>query len=96
MAIQLYKAGDSHEVRGIKCEVANFKPAELEARLAEGWAKSPEDIGNGDKQEEIKEAEEELFEEEIDPAEVRERAKVAGIEGWEKKRIKTLINELGE
>ena len=86
MAIQLYRAGDTHEVRGILCEVGNFEPHELDALLAQGWAKDPKDIG-GEKIDEVPDVPDSLHP-------VRLQAKEAGIEGWENKRIKTLEAEL--
>ena len=85
MAIQLYRAGDTHEVRGILCEVGNFEPHELDALLAQGWAKDPKDIGG-------EESVSEDVPDTLNP--VRLQAKEAGIEGWENKRIKTLEAEL--
>jgi len=91
MAIQLYKAGDTHEVRGIKCEVRNFTNQEYGYWLENGWYLDPKDIPL----ESVEEAKEEVEEEkELHP--VRLAAKDAGIDGYEKKRIKTLEGELDE
>lgn len=87
MAIQLYRAGDTHEVRGIACEVANFESHELDRLLAEGWAKDPREIGGVPEDPDT-----EAVPDTINP--VRIQAKEAGIEGWENKRIKTLEAEL--
>ena len=87
MAIQLYRAGDTHEVRGILCEVGNFEPHELDVLLAQGWAKDPKDIGGVPE-----EPKAEIEPDTLNP--VRLQAKEAGIEGWENKRIKTLEAEL--
>lgn len=84
--IQLYRKGDTHTVRGIKCELCNFSNGELEYQLNEGWLKSPEDIDNNE------EASEEGETQELHP--VRIQARDAEIEGWETKRIKTLQADL--
>ncbi len=92
MAIQLYKAGDTHTVRGIECEVCNFDLAELDLRLSEGWVKDTSELevtGASSEGNQDAEAPEEIN---INP--VRLKAKEAGIEGWQNKRIKTLEAEL--
>ena len=76
MAIQLYKAGDTHEVRGVKCEVGNFDIGELDTQLKNGWVANEQDLI------------EESTAEEVNP--VRQAAKEKGIEGWETKRLNTL------
>lgn len=90
MAIQLYKAGSTHTVGGIECELQNFNISELDAKLAEGWFKSPSDI-NAPVEKSIETLDIETMES-IHP--VRAAAKDAGIDGWEKKRIGTLEAEL--
>ncbi len=91
MSIQLYKAGKTHTVRGIECELCNFSAAELQYQLDHGWFKSPDDISNEDAKEEGEEAEEGTR---LNP--VRMKAKLAGIDGWDIKRIKTLEGLLDE
>ncbi len=107
MAIQLYRAGNTHTVRGIECELKNFTPNSLDAMLDEGWLKSPEEIGNdkqieeSDQDERQEESSEDAPQQEdqeeikvLNP--VRQAAKDAGIEGYEIKRIKTLEGLLDE
>lgn len=86
--VSMYKEGDSCEVRGIKCDVKRMKFQEMEHYASEGWVKDPADIGQ----------EQEVSEEEATEGahEVRLMAKAKGIEGWDKKRIKTLKAELDE
>lgn len=89
MKIALYRAGDTHTVRGIKCEVCRCEFLVMEDRLKEGWVKDPKELCA------VAEAEdkpEETEPKQIDP--IRQAAKDAGIDGWEKKRIKTLEAEL--
>ncbi len=92
MAIQLYRAGNTHTVRGIECELCNFDACEMDYQLNAGWCKSPEDIGHEQPEEESEEESEE--ETALNP--VRIAAKAAGIEGWDIKRIKTLEGLLDE
>lgn len=87
MAAQLYNEGDTHEIRGIKCTLQNFPINQLDARLKEGWVKTPEDIGRAEKESKVKKVKK-VEEKEENP--VRLKAKEAGIEGWDTKRIKTL------
>ena len=104
MAIQLYRAGNSHTVKGIECEVCNFSIGELQIKLDEGWFKSPQEISNGNEESNEKESEAVPEEKDIEPQEekdgvlnpVRVQAKAAGIEGWDNKRIKTLEGLLNE
>lgn len=84
MAIQLYKAGDDHVINGIGCEITNCEIGSLQPMLSIGWHTSP---GDWLEKEEEKEPE---------PGSTRGKAKAAGIEGWETKRIKTLEAELDE
>lgn len=44
MAVMLYKKGDSHEIRGVKCEMQKFSVSSLESALASGWVTDPNDI----------------------------------------------------
>ncbi len=91
MAIQLYKAGTDHIINGIECELVNCEIRSLQGMLDTGWYTAP-----GDWLEEPKEPEEIKATEEPDLNSIRGRAKLAGIEGWDKKRIKTLEAELDE
>ncbi len=43
MAVILYKRGDTHEVRGIKCEAKRFSVNSLKSALSQGWVTRPED-----------------------------------------------------
>lgn len=100
MAIQLYRKGSSHTVRGIECEVCNFAPASLDGMLADGWVTSPEELSDDNAQIEEssgndEESTEEKSEDEKEDAEkalnpIRIKAQLAGIDGWDTKRIKTL------
>jgi len=92
MAIQLYKAGTTHTVRGIECEAKNFAPREMDLMLSQGWVKDPSELGESAPEVEVKTSQE--TDTNINP--VRLKAKEAGIDGWENKRIKTLEAELGD
>ena len=101
MAFQVYKEGSTHTIRGIECDLMNVNTvSSAQAMLKNGWYSSPEEIGDGaqDTEEKAMQADDEATEEaseaekELNP--IREKAKAAGIEGWDKKRIKTLEAEL--
>ncbi len=87
MAVQVYRAGTTHNIRGIECEIGNFSITSYMSMLNDGWYASPDEIGN-DAQDEDED------EEKINP--VRILAKEKGIEGWDIKRIKTLEALLDE
>ena len=81
--ISLYRKGDAHIVRGVKCERKVFHVDELEMRLDEGWVKSPTDPLGEAHTTKLKENQM-----------IREAAKRSGIESWETARIATLKAEL--
>lgn len=80
--IVLYRDGDTHEINGVKCEMGRFKNSALKAMLSAGWRVTPEA--------------EESNVVDISPDIIRAKARDAGIEGWETKRIKTLQKALGD
>ena len=90
MACVLYRNGESIRV--------NYKS--VQNHIAQGWSTSRDPAKVEAKE---PEPEKELSFEDVDTnnsgklssEEVRAAAKEAGIEGWEKKRIKTLKGELG-
>jgi len=100
MAIQLYKSGNSHTIRGIKCDVENFSITSYQSMLDQGWYATPEEIGNDaqdnekEDEENAEEKAEDATQEKINP--IRLQAKDAGIDGWDIKRIKTLEALLDE
>jgi hypothetical protein len=94
MAIKLFRKGNTHRVNGIECEVRLFPVKYGQSFVGvDGWCVSVEDL----EKKEVVEIEEEIESGSIDqPSKVvRELAKEAGIDGWEKKRISTLKEELG-
>jgi catabolite regulation protein CreA len=42
--IQLYRKGDTHEIRGVTCEVCNFDISMMNEMLKEGWVKDPAEL----------------------------------------------------
>ena len=46
MAVSLYKKGDTHEVRGIKCEIFNCHHSKMDHYISEGYVKSPEELSD--------------------------------------------------
>jgi len=85
--ISLYKTGDTHEVKGVKCVVGRFHNKELEAKLSDGWKKSPEET--------VKKVSAAVKEVMLTNDQVRDRAKSAGLEDWETGRIQNLAKKLG-
>jgi len=90
MTIALFKKGNSVNVKGIDCDVCRCSFGEMEDKLKEGWVKDPKELESVDETEATEKKEE--VPKQIDP--IRQKAKDAGIEGWDKKRIKTLEAEL--
>lgn len=43
MSVVLYRKGNTHTIRGIKCEVGLFNHYEIEVQLKNGWYKSPKE-----------------------------------------------------
>ena len=80
--ISLYKEGNSHIVRGVICELRQFKPDEIDYALSLGYVTSPDSIG-------IEEAKE------LTTKELRLKAKEAGITNYSKKKAVDLKEELG-
>jgi hypothetical protein len=104
MAYLLYRNGNKHIIWGKSCEYAQFADEDVDQALKDGWVMHPNQLAE---EKEVQQVEPTLIEdatfEEIDTNdsgklssdEVRQAAKEAGIDGWEKKRINTLKKELG-
>ncbi len=103
---RLYKLGGSIKFEGIMLDAIAIEDKDEEKYKAEGWdcAWAILEKSKNSKDSEAVEAEfTEITEEDIDTNksgklsvnEVRTAARDSGIEGWEKKRIKTLKKELG-
>ena len=90
MTIALYKSGDTHTVRGIKCEIIRCEFLQMEDRLKEGYVKDPSELESTEEVTEVIEPVEEIKEVEKTYDPIRLKSKDAGIDGWETKRIKTL------
>jgi len=96
MALQLYRQGNSHTVRGVVCELKNFHPSELSDALGNGWCRSEKDI---ETPHDVSVNEPELVSEpvpEMDEAAFRAMAKSIGIKNWHNKKIENLIIEIRE
>ena len=76
--IALYRKGNSHNVRGIVCEVGRFHSSKLKQRLLEGWVIDPKLINAI----EVKSV--------SANQKIRLEAKLLGVEAWETARISTL------
>ena len=93
MAIKLYRKGTTHNINGIDCEIRLFDVRYGNSFAGvDGWCLKPEDIGGESVVEEVENTEPLL--DDLDPSDIREQAKAAGIEGWENKRINTLKEAL--
>lgn len=94
MAIQLYKPGNTHKVKGVECEVKNFDIAELDYQLKEGWYRYPGEWDQGEAPAEEQSGYEDEAPQEYSKTDpnhpVRVSAREAGIDGWDTKRLATL------
>ena len=95
MSIALYKPGNAHIVRGVRCEYKICEGHSLKQHLKDGWFLSPEDcyLEPEEVVEEPVPYEPESTETEKKTA-VREAAKEAGISNWYNKSIERLVEEL--
>lgn len=85
MACVIYREGKGTIEHGIVCESTTCEIEHLEGLLNHGWSVNPPGY-MPEPAEEVEKPEEE--EKELNP--VRIKAKEAGIEGWDTKRIATL------
>lgn len=46
MSVMLYKTPGPHKLHGIMCEYTVVEEGDVDARLKEGWAKSPAEADN--------------------------------------------------
>ena len=88
--ISLYKEGNTHIIRGVSCELKQFNVNDLEHALSLGYKTSPRDLYKPTKEEADTNGTGKLS-----TAEIRAAAKLAGIDNYAKKRISTLLSELG-
>ena len=44
MAVMLYKKGDKHEIRGVKCEMKRFPIAHMQTALKAGFVTDPKEL----------------------------------------------------
>ena len=95
MSIQLYKAGSTHNIRGIECEMGTFKVSQLHAMLDAGWVNCPKKLTDSGTVAPTKAEADTNNSGKLRSSEVREAAKQAGIEGFDTKRIATLKTALG-
>ena len=79
MASLLYRAGTGHFENGVECEMISVEYDQYEAMLSAGWSTSPPGATAAEESKELSEADK-----------VREAARLAGIDGWDTKRINTL------
>ena len=102
MSIMLYRKGESHNVRGIKCEAKAFDEYSYLHELNNGWCYSPKKVN--EKPDQTDKAEEYYLlyldagsKEERDRLEIkiRETAKAFGINNWHNSKITTLLTKLG-
>lgn len=84
MGCVVYKQGDTHNVKGVKCELKVVTIGQFKEYLSDGWFASPEEA-YADKNDSGK----------LSNEEIRMAAKEKGLDNWEKGRIKTLKEALG-
>lgn len=89
--ICLYKKGNTHIVRGVNCTLERFKPDDLDYALSLGYVVDPTQIGKAP----TKEQADTNKSGKLSNKEVREAAKLAGIDNYSKARISNLKKELG-
>lgn len=104
MGVMLYREGDKHEIRGIKCEFVVVALRSMPGHLAQGWKKRVEDLYQAEEPQPAQETAPATPEPDP-PAKpkakagshqaIRNEARDAGIVGWDTKRIGTLKSELG-
>ena len=66
MAISLYKEGDTHVVRGVKCEILTCHHSKLDEYLSQGYVTAPEDLAKA--KTEVKDIEEAVIVDDIEEA----------------------------
>lgn len=91
MACVIYREGTGTVEHGIVCESTTCEIEHLEGLLSHGWSVNPPSY-----QEVKDEPEDDESDDASDINPVRLKAKDAGIEGWDTKRIGTLEKMLGE
>lgn len=106
MGVMLYKEGDKHEIRGVKCQFVVVPNRSLQGHLAQGWKTRVEDLYPDAEPEEaptVAASQPDIPKFSATPpprrsqAEVqriRQRAKEAGIEGWDRRQVGKLEKEL--
>jgi hypothetical protein len=88
--ISLYKEGNTHIIRDVSCELRQFDVNDLEYALSQGYKTSPHDLYKPTKEEADTNGTGKLS-----TPEIRAAAKLAGIKNYSKKKIATLLSELG-
>ncbi len=110
MGVMLYKEGDKHTVRGVKCEFVVVKNRSLKGYLALGWKTRVEDLYQDEPQAPpVATPKPDLQKFSATPPSttapprrtkaeseaIRQEARAAGIEGWDRRQIGKLKLELG-
>lgn len=85
MSIMLFKDGEKNIYKGVKCEWKICDHRELEHWLGQGYVTSVNDLNKEQSP---------LEDQEMPMEELRELAKKAGVENWEKAKRKTLLKAL--
>lgn len=91
MGCALYRAGKTHIIRGVECEMIVVQVEHLESHLNAGWLTDPKDINTKPEFEDV----DTNKTGKLSNDEVRDAAKKAGYEDWKKARIATLKKRLG-
>jgi hypothetical protein len=80
----LFKHGDAVEIKGVKCEYIRVEAKAVDSYLKQGYVKSLSEL-KADTNKSGK----------LSNEEIRQAAKEAGLDNWEKGRIKGLKEALG-
>ena len=94
MAIQLYKKGNTHTVRGIECEIGTFDEYSYLHNLDNEWFYSPEECYSDVDAALAKKLAECCVVLEDPKENIRLIAKKAGIRNWHNKKIENIEKEL--
>lgn len=104
MSVMLYKEGDKETIRGVRCEYIVVPNRALQGHLAQGWKTRVEDLYPDEPKEAPVATPEPDFPKfsatppprrtQAESQRIRQLAKEAGIEGWDRRQVSKLEKEL--
>ncbi len=102
MGAMLYREGDKAEIRGVKCEFVVVPLRSVPGHLALGWKKRVEELYQEEAPAEVEAqpkfqtaAEAAKAAPKLSNKQVREKAREAGIDGWDRRQVGKLKEDLG-